>query len=45
MTVKELKEMLEMLIMEGKEDYTVFSDDLVVRNEIYIRDKEKEVYL
>lgn len=45
MTVKELKEMLEMLIMEGKEDYTVYSDDLVVRNDIYIRDKEREVYL
>lgn len=45
MTVKDLKEMLEMLIMEGKEDYTVYSDDLVVRSDIYIRDKEKEVYL
>lgn len=45
MTVKELKELLECLIEEGKEDYTVFSDDIVVRDDIYIRDKEKEVYL
>lgn len=45
MTVKELKELLELLIMEGKEDYTVYSDDLVVRSDIYIRDKDKEVYL
>lgn len=45
MTVKELKELLECLIEEGKEDYTVYSDDLVVRCDIYIRDKEKEVYL
>ena len=43
--LSELKEMLEMLIMEGKEDYTVYSDDLVVRSDIYIRDKEREVYL
>lgn len=45
MTVKELKELLECLIEEGKEDYTVYSDDIVVRDDIYIRDKEKEVYL
>ena len=45
MTVKELKEILECLIEEGKEDYIVYSDDLVVRSDIYIRDKEKEVYL
>jgi len=45
MTVKELKEILEVLIEDGKEDYTVYSDDLVVRSDIYIRDKEKEVYL
>ena len=45
MTVKELKELLECLIEEGKEDYTVYSDDLIVRSDIYIRDKEKEVYL
>lgn len=45
MTVKELKEKLELLIEDGKEDYIVYSDDLVIRNDIYIRDKEKEVYL
>ena len=45
MTVREFKERLENLIMEGKGDYTVYSDDIVVRDEIYIRDKEKEVYL
>lgn len=45
MTVKELKEYLEILIEDGKEDYIVYSDDLVIRNDIYIRDKEKEVYL
>ena len=45
MTVKELKEKLELLIEDGKEDYRVYSDDLVVRSDIYINDKEKEVYL
>lgn len=45
MTVKDLKEILEVLIEDGKEDYIVYSDDLVIRNDIYIRDKEKEVYL
>lgn len=45
MTVKDLKERLEMLIEEGKADYTVYSDDIVVRDEFYIRNKEKEVYL
>lgn len=45
MTIKELKEELELMIEDGKGDYTVYSDDLVVRNDIYIRDREKEVYL
>lgn len=29
MTVKELKERLELLIEDGKEDYTVFVDNFV----------------
>ena len=45
MTVKELKEELELMIEDGKEDYIVYSDDLVIRSDIYINDKDKEVYL
>lgn len=45
MTVKELKEKLELLIEDGKEDYKVYVDeifDLVVVN---VDDENKEVYV
>ena len=48
MTVKELKERLEILIEEGKEDYTVFVDDSEEFKDVYIfyvKDEDKEVYL
>lgn len=45
MTVKELKEMLELIIMEGKEDYIVFADDTDDAWVMYVNDEDKEVYL
>ena len=45
MTVTELKEELELMIEDGKEDYTVYTDDLVDTDDIYISNKNKVVYL
>ena len=48
MKVKELKERLELLIEDGKEDYLVFVDDSEEFKDVYIfhvNDKDKEVYL
>ena len=48
MKVKELKERLELLIEEGKGDYTVFVDDSEEFKDVYIfhvKDEDKEVYL
>lgn len=45
MTVKELKEKLECLIEEGKEDYTVCSDGFFEINYIDVSDGDKEVYV
>ena len=45
MTVKELKEKLELLIEDGKEDYVVFVDCLVDEYLFTVNDEEKEVYL
>ena len=45
MTVKELKEMLELIIMEGKEDYIVFADDTEDAWLMYVNDEVKEIYL
>lgn len=45
MTVREFKERLENLIMEGKGDYTLFIDYLNLEYVFYINDKDKEVYL
>lgn len=45
MTVKELKEKLEILIEDGKEDFTVCSDGFLEINYINVSDGDKEVYL
>ena len=45
MTVKELKEKLELLIEDGKEDYTVFVYYLAHEYLFTVNDEEKEVYL
>ena len=45
MTVRELKERLEILIMEDKADYTVYIDEVFKELIFYINDKDKEVYL
>ena len=45
MTVIELKERLEILIMEDRAEYRVFVDELDDECVFYINDKEKEVYL
>lgn len=46
MTVKELKERLEILIEEDKADYKLYFGDLEDEDcVIYINDKDKEVYL
>ena len=42
---QELKEMLEIIIMEGKEDYIVFADDTEDAWLMYVNDEDKEVYL
>lgn len=45
MTVKELKEKLEIIIEDGKEDYTVFVDIYNKEFSLYVNDVEMEVYL
>ena len=45
MTVKELKEMLEMLIMEGKEDYTVLVDYSIDEPIITVNDFFGEIFI
>ena len=46
MTVKELKERLELLIEDGKEDYKVcYLDDNLDEFAIAFSDRDKEVYL
>ena len=45
MTVWELKERLEILIMEDRAEYTVHVDDLDNECVFYINDKDKEVFL
>jgi hypothetical protein len=45
MTVIELKERLEILIMEDRADYRVFVDELDDECVFNINDKDKEVYL
>ena len=45
MTVKELKEKLEIIIMEGKGDYLVFVGSDLEECEVVITDFYKEVYL
>ena len=45
MTVKELKEKLELLIEDGKEDYTVFVELYNAEYVFAIDDDKKEVYL
>ena len=45
MTVKELKEILECIIEDGKEDYTVYVNDLIDSDDIYISNDNKAVYL
>ena len=46
MTVIELKERLEILIMEDRADYKVYFGDLEDEEcVIYINDKDKEVYI
>ena len=46
MTVKELKEKLELIIEEGKGDYKVcYLDDILEEFAIGFSDRDKEVYL
>lgn len=45
MTVKELKEKLECLIEDGKEDYTVCYDGFLEINYIDVSEGDREVYL
>lgn len=45
MTVKELKEILECIIEDGKEDYTVYVNELSDSDVIYICNDNKVVYL
>lgn len=47
MTIKELKEKLEILIEDGKEDYILIFDGLVVSvvYRFYIDNERKEVWL
>ena len=45
MTVKELKEKLELLIEDGKEDYTVFAIDYSDEILVDVNDTDGEVYL
>lgn len=45
MTVKELKEKLELLIEDGKEDYSVFVNIYCAEYQIFVDEEKKEVYL
>lgn len=45
MTVKELKEKLELLIEDGKEDYTLYVNIYCAEYQIFVDDEKKEVYL
>lgn len=45
MTVKELKEKLELLIEEGKADYTAYVDRYSDEYVFFADDEKKEVYL
>ena len=45
MTVKELKEKLELLIEDGKEDYAVFVNIYCAEYEIFVDEETKEVYI
>lgn len=45
MTVKELKEKLELLIDEGKGDYELYVDNFIEEELICFSDKNKVVYL
>ena len=45
MTVKELKEKLELLIEDGKEDYAVFVNIYCAEYEIFVDEEKKEVYI
>lgn len=45
MTVKELKETLEYLIEDGKEDYKVYVDEIYDLVVVDVDDEKKEVYV
>ncbi len=47
MTVKELKEKMECLIEDGKEDYILIFDGLIDSDDygIFVDEKNKEVWL
>lgn len=45
MTVKELKEKLELLIEDNKEDYLVYVDEFFNEPIISYNDEDMEVYL
>ena len=45
MTVKELKEKLEILIEEGKGDYTIFDGSYYNIVTVDVNDEYKEVYV
>lgn len=45
MTVKELKEKLESVIEDGKEDYTVYVNIYCAEYSIYVDDEKREVYI
>lgn len=45
MTVKELKEILECLIEDGKESYPVFADYYHEEFSVYVDNEKKEVEL
>ena len=45
MTVKELKEKLECLIEDGKEDYRICTDGFIEINYVDISDGDKEVWI
>lgn len=45
MTVKELKEKLELLIEDGKEDYPIFVNIYCAEYDIFVDEEKKEVYI
>lgn len=45
MTVKELKERLELLIEDGKEDYIAYVNIYCAEYEFFVDDEKKEVYI